>query len=389
MPKNNIDKMLRNFMLSRLYSIFGLFLVVITLILTYCLKLSAGEDIIVPKSFTQFTSKNLEGFLKPAFTTLEQSLNSSFFTFANFEEHWSFAIDISAMGMFIPDAQKAYDAELPQYYDQYDYIKTSENQNGALKTNFGLRTSQPSIYGGTSTPVFAAPRSHYSSHLYTMPNGETISLADTLMFKTISFVEGNQISFMSGLPAIQLIFGMPTYSEVRFRCFFLPVQGETLSYLGIIASQRIDNWFDWFKNDPLTGLAVNFSYHNISRTKSININSWSAGAHFSKGWESGLTAFCGFQYEDMRGSLTLTRTAIMPGEQIDNPYPEIRFNEPLNINIGTFTNYRLLGGLSYRYSFLEIHADAAIASQPILTAGVTFWIAQFGKEKNTNNKNVK
>lgn len=376
-------------MLNLFFSIITGFICLCPFVLIFINKISASEDIIVSKSFTQFTSKNLEGFLKPGFTTLEQSFNSNMFTLANYKGQWSFGIDISAIGTLIPDAQKVYDAELPQYYDQYDYIRTSENRNGTLKTNIGLKTKQPTIYGGTSIPLFAAPRSHYTSHIYRMPNGETISLPDTLMFKTISFVEGNQISFMAGLPALQLIIGLPTHSELRFRCFFYPVQDETLSYFGIIASQRIDHWFDWFKNDQLMGLALNFSYHNINRTHAININSWSVGTHFSKGWDNGLTGYCGFQYEDMRGSLTLTRSTTKPGEQIDSPYPEIRFNESLHVNTDTFTNFRLLAGLSYRYGFIEIHTDAGIASQPILTAGVTFWIAQFGNNDKTIKKTVR
>lgn len=343
-----------------------------------------GKDLEVPKTFTQFTSQNLQGFLKPAFTTIEQSLNSNLYTTANYQPQWTVGLDICGMGMIIPSSQKTYTAELPSLFGDNSVAETAELRGGQIRQNFGTQSEQPTIYGGHSTPVFVAPKNHYGSHEYVYDNlGNFTSIDDTIMLKSLAFVEGNNIGMMSGIPAVQLILGIPTQTELRFRFFYYPIEGENLTYFTVIANQRIDHWFNLFEDDPLMAIALNGAYHSIKRGSGIDITSWSAGAHFSKGWKSGLAAYGGIQYEEMTGSVELQRKDYTAGEQLDSPYPEIRFGKPIKVDIESFTNFRALAGMSYKAGAVELHADAAWASQPTITFGITFWFVRAGKDETT------
>jgi hypothetical protein len=367
--------MKKTLLIKRLFHIFLLSCVC----LSYSEKAFAEKDIVVTNEFKQFTSYNLQQYLKPFFTSLGQSLNSNLYTRANYQEQWNFAFDICGMGMFIPDAQKTYDAELPEQFDDYEYAEISELRDGVIRKNFGTKSQQPTIYGGDATAVFAAAKVHNSSHSY-MVNGVEYIIPDTTMLKTVAFVEGEGINFMSGLPVAQLIVGTPTQTEIRLRYLFAPIKGENLNYFGIILNQRIDHWFHWFDNDPYVGVAVNLGFHNMHRSNGIDITSFNVGAHISKGWNNGFTVYGGLQYEDLSGEISLAREALEPGEQIDSPYKEIRFAQPIKVNIETFTHFRFTAGISYKLSFLEFHADASIASQPLLSAGLSFWLAEIGKD---------
>lgn len=336
--------------------------------------LLADDYLEVTKDFTQFNSKNFEGFLKPLFTTIEQSFNSNSYCRSVYQEKWAFGIDLSVLGTFIPDAQKSFDAVLPDSYGDYSKVVVSESRNGTIRTNFGLKTSQPTVYGGIATPVFANAINHDGKTVF-MRNGVEYIVDDTALYKSIGFVEGQGISFMSGLPALQLALDMPWRSELRFRFIFAPVKNKLLSYLGFLYNQQFNHWFNWFKDDPLMGLAFNAAYHTLSRDPGISMQSWAFGVNFSKGWDNGLTLYSGLQYEDITGEIEVRKTALDPGETIESPYPEIRFAEPIKINVETFTNFRFTGGISYRYSIFELHGDFAIASQPSLNAGVTFWLS--------------
>ncbi len=337
-------------------------------------NLRADDYLEVTKDFTQFNSTNFEGFLKPLFTTIEQSFNSNSYCRSVYQEKWAFGIDLSVLGTFIPDAQKSFDAVLPNSYSDYSKVVVSESRNGSVRTNFGLKTSQPTVYGGIATPIFANAVKHDGKTILTH-NGTQYVVDDTTLYQSIGFVEGQGISFMSGLPALQLALDMPWRSEFRFRFIFAPVKNKLLSYLGFMYNQQFNHWFGWFKDDPLMGLAFNASYHTLSRDPGISMQSWAFGINFSKGWDNGLTLFSGLQYEDMTGELEVHKSALNQGEMIDSPYPEIRFADPIKIKVETFTNFRFTGGISYRYSIFELHGDFAIASQPSLGAGVTFWLS--------------
>jgi hypothetical protein len=331
----------------------------------------AGEELEISKDFTLFTSDNLQGYLKPLFTTVEESFHSNLYSSARYADYWTISLDLSVPGMFIPNSQKTYDAELPDLYGTEEVVRTVEYRNGVKIYNVSGMSEQPTIYGGFSSPVYASPQNHrYPDSTY----------------KSVAFVEGNDISFMPGLPILQLVTGFPWRGQLRFRFLTIPVQEQSMTYLGFMYNQQLDHFFDLFKNDTTIALALNFSYHMMNRTEGISVNSMAIGAHFSKHFNDGFHAYAGLQYENMSGEFEAIRSNYNPTDNVNSPYPEVRNGDPLKFDIETFTNFRVLGGLSYRTGFLEIHGDAGWASQPVLNIGVTFWIASFGKKEREYEK---
>lgn len=346
--------------------LFFFFLIVLSVCYT-----SNSKQIEITKDFTMFTSKNLAGYLKPLFTTVEESFNSNMYTRAIYGEHWTIGLDISAMGMLIPSSQKKYDAELPDMYGNTQVVQTAELTNnssigGLIKNNSG-RSVQPTIYGGESFATYSAP--------------QTGKYPDTL-YKSLAHAEGNDISLMSGIPIIQLVFGAPTRTQLRFRLWGAPIQDETLWYVGFIVNQQVDHWFKLFKEEDDMGLSLNLAYHNVSRD-GIGINSWAVGAHFSKTWENWFTAYGGLQYEDMSGTFEATKIKddVSHKETVDSPYPEIRNIEPIKFDIETFSSFRICAGASARWKGVEFHLDGGYVSQPYMSIGVTFYIAEIGKKE--------
>lgn len=329
------------------------------------LPANAAKEISIDREFSLFTSKNMEGYLKPLFTTLSESMNSNLFTTALYDTTWTIALDVSVMGMLIPDGQKSYIAERPDKFGDTNVCRTSEIRNGELLRDYLGPNKQPTIYGGASTAIFSQPVNMWAPDSF---------------YKSVAYVEGNNISFMTGVPNLQLIFGFPTGTQFRTKFFFAPVQDETLIYYSLMLNQRLDHFFEVFDPQDKMGFAVNLAYHKLFRDSGIDINSWSAGVHFSKEWLEGLSTYIGFQFEDMNGKFKAIKDTVGATEGVvDSPYEEVRNNEPLEFNIGTFSNYRLLAGVSYRYSIIELHADAAWLTQPAFNIGITFWFGEFGK----------
>ncbi len=329
------------------------------------LPANAAKEISIDREFSLFTSKNMEGYLKPLFTTLSESMNSNLFTTALYDTTWTIALDVSVMGMLIPDAQKSYIAERPDKFGDTNVCRTSEIRNGELLRDYLGPNKQPTIYGGASTAIFSQPVNMWAPDSF---------------YKSVAYVEGNNISFMTGVPNLQLIFGFPTGTQFRTKFFFAPVQDETLIYYSLMLNQRLDHFFEVFDPQDKMAFAVNLAYHKLFRDSGIDINSWSAGVHFSKEWLEGLSTYLGFQYEDMNGKFKAIKDTSGASEGIvDSPYEEVRNNEPLEFNIGTFSNYRLLAGVSYKYGVVELHADAAWLTQPAFNIGITFWLGEFGK----------
>lgn len=348
-------------------------------------ELQASKDLEISKDFTLFTSKNLQGYTKPLFTSIEESFNSHIFTKAQYADHWSIALDISVNGMIIPDAHKTYDAELPVGYGDEAYtVDNASLKGGNLIRQIGGTFKQPTLYGGTSYGIFSAPQQP-TRETY---NYEGSSFPDST-FKSVAFAEGNNMSFMSGVPAFQLVAGFPSRTQLRLRFWGAPVQDEFMSYFGILVNQQVDHFFDLFGDDSTLGLAMNFAYHNMSRDRGLSIDSWSIGAHISKTWDNGFTVYGGMQYEDMTGTFEAIRTEYNEDDVVDSPYPEVRIGPPfapLKFDIETFNNFRITGGLSYMAGPVEIHADAAYAQQPVLAFGVTFWIASWGEKVRKQEK---
>lgn len=347
--------------------------------------LKAGEPITISKDFTLFTTQNLKGYTQPLVTSIEQSINSNMYTSASYEERYYFGLDLSVMGMFIPNSQKTFNAERPDKFGDVSVVRTAEIRDGIVLLNYTKDNYQPTIYGGKSTPIFAVPQNSFEPDSF---------------YKTATFVEGNNISFMAGLPTLQLIAGFPTRTELRLRFLALPVQDEMLWYWGAIVNQQFDHWFKIFPEEYKMALALNGAYHSMSRNPGLSISSWAAGVHWSKLWDfekSGqITGYFGFQLENLTGTFEAVKdTSGMSTDIIDSPYLEVR--EPVNyakqqgwyddqgkpqpklaFDLENQNKFRLVLGFSYKYSFLELHGDFAYANQPMLTAGITFWLGGFG-----------
>jgi len=323
---------------------------------------NAGEPISFTKEFNLFTSQQAQGFFKPLFTTIEQSLNSNLHTIAIYEDKWSIGIDISTQGMIIPGSQKTYDAQLPELYGNTAECENAELRNGVLYRNVSGYSKQPTVYGGKSTPIFSAPQydTHPSKHL-----------------KSNAYAEGMDISFMPGVPVLQLVFGFPTRTELRFRFLTFPVQGESLNYFGFILNQRFDHFFDIFGEDTTMGLAANITFHTGNRNPGIDMYSFAAGLHWSKYFEDILSVYAALQYENMGGEFQAERKDFVESDFIESPYQEVRNGSDIIFDLESFTSFRIYGGISKRFSFLELNMNLGYASQPFISGGLTFWIADW------------
>lgn len=327
--------------------------------------LFAANELEIGREFGLFTSKNLSGYLKPFLTTFNQSLNSNLYTVANYNNGWSFGIDISASEMFIPESQKSFEAELPKAFGNTNIVLTAQRKNNEIILNTKGTVTEPTIYGGISSPVFASPQNSY--------------LPDSLN-KTVAFAEGNNINFISGLPAIQLFVGLPTRTQLRFRFLSFPLLNVPTTYFTIGLTQNISRTFGIFDYNSPYSLGANLVYHRISRNPSIDISSYALGLVFSGNSDFGLGFYSGVQYEGITGNITAVRKNTGTEEFVNNPYDEVRNGDPLKITMDTYTNLKLLLGFSYRIGIVEVHLDGALASQPTIAGGVSFWLYDSGEQ---------
>lgn len=324
--------------------------------------LNAENELELSREFKLITSENAAGYLKPFFTTISESWHSNMFTSAKYYEDWSFAVDLSITGMIIPNSHLNYDAKLPEYFGNTSVVDNADLRGKVLRRNISGYVLEPTIYGGASYPVFAAPQNH--------------KLPDSSQ-TTVAFIEGQEVGFMPGLPNLQFILGIPTMTELRFRYLYIPISDAALNYFMIGANQNIDRLFKLFKEDDGYSLAIHGAYHSMSRNPGIEVSGINFGAHFSKTTESGLTFYAGTQFESFSGSVKgIRKKDSLVDKYIDSPYEEIRSSLPFNMAIETFNNFRLTGGLSYKIGALELHGDITYAAQPILSAGFTYWIME-------------
>lgn len=319
-----------------------------------------SKEIELNKDFSLFTSKNAAQYIKPLTTTLHESFNSGLFTKALYNSGFHLGLDISVMGMYIPNSQLQYSAELPDDYDKVYFTKTADLRDNIIRENVPRNVIQPTIYGGTASPVFSVPR-----NLDQRPD----SLA-----KTVAFAEGNNINFMSGLPVIQLVVGFPTMTQLRARLLMVPNDDFPLMYYGFAVNQQIDKMFGLFGDDDSTGLALHAAYSMLSVGDGIKMNSLALGLHFGKQWDNGFGWYMGAQYETLGGSFTAKRKKA-DGEYtiVNSPYKEVRDGKDLKFDFESDHSFRFLGGMTYTLKALEFHFDAAYAAQPVLTFGITFW----------------
>ncbi|MBM2814619.1 MAG: hypothetical protein HW421_1381 [Ignavibacteria bacterium] len=292
---------------------------------------TAFADIELGSEFNSINAKYASGYFKPLFTSIGQSFNTNLFTTAKYKKEWSFGIDFSVQAMMIPSSQLTFNAPVPDtMLNKTTYIYTGSGTN---TSNNRTTITQPTIYGGKATPLFSAST-------------------------TETFVEGFNISNISGIPNIQFILGIPTQTEIRFR----GAGFGDLFFLGFNINQQIDQFFKIFGKDEIQAIAVNLAYHSISYSKAFDMSSLCFGARYSRELVEGLNVYGGVLYETLSGKFEATY------KNPDDP----NFKK-FKIDIETFSNIRLLLGLTYRISFFEAHFDAAYASQPTIAGGISFW----------------
>jgi hypothetical protein len=302
----------------------------------------------------------LSGYLKPLFTTLQQGFNSDLYTHINFNKEWWIGIDLSANAMMIPNSQKTFEANVPVRF---------QNKNTAMKPgdvtdyiNTRTTSSQPTLYGGKSTPIFS-PDDRLNA---------TGDITDTL--HAFTYLEGFNLDNMSGAPNFQVIFGLPTQTEIRFKV--IPV--ADLMLYGFNVNQRLDEYFDLFgKSNENHALGIHLGYNSVSfkydnlstgfqkTVVDFSLATFCAGINYSYKIVNNLNAYTSLQYESIDG----TFKALF---QDKNSAPIER-----EITVDSYTNYRFTAGMTYRLSFIELHGDVGYASQPTFTAGLTFWFSHW------------
>lgn len=369
------------------------FIIGITIIssLSFTSKAEFNKDGVleVPGDFNLFTSINLQGYTKPLFTTIGQGAQSNLFTVASYDESYSIGIDLSLSSTLIPGSQQVYNAVLPAAFGDTNRMDNAVYLNGKIVRNIGGTVEQPTIYGGASNAIYVvAP----------VQGGDP---ADSI-YKTIAFNEGNNINTMASLPAFQLVFGLPTRTELRFRYLGAPVDDQMYNHLAISANQQLDHWMNIFDEKDNMALALNASYQFMTLAETIDMNSWAVGLHFSKGFGDGFSLYGGLQVEDLSGTFYMVRkngynadfyledgttlknmSAIPQEQQLNymahvaarsdvetNPYEEVRLLKPLSFDIESFTSWRFTVGAAYEYGIMELHLDMGYASQMFLNGGL-------------------
>lgn len=322
--------------------------------------LQAGKEIEISREFTLLTSQHAQGYLKPLFTTLGESFNSGLFTKADYKKTFSLGLDITIMGMYIPTSQKTYDAELPDLYGNTNHVLNAISKDGKIIENVRGTWQQPTIYGGRSQAIFAAPQNNFPPDSF---------------YRSVAFIEGNNINFMSGLPVVQAFLGLPTRTQFRARYFSVPLDGSNFTYYTIVVNQNIDKLFKIFSNKN-NSLALHFAYHSMKRLPGFEITSFAVGTHYSYEFAEDFYATAAFQYEDLKGKFRAIKKQSEEIELINSPYREIREALPFNFNIESFTKFRIGGGISYKLGALELNAAAYYASQPVLSTGLTLYLLE-------------
>ncbi|MGE5479889.1 MAG: DUF6588 family protein [Chloroflexota bacterium] len=319
----------------------------------------AGKDLTISREFKLITSANASNYLKPIFTTIEESWNSNLYSRANYNATWSFGFDMAAGQAYAPKSQQEYYAELPDLYGYTDYTENASLCDGLITRNHKRYIAQPTLFGGRSTPVFAAPQNHFPPDSF---------------YKSIAFVEGNNISTLPTIPSVGFFMGLPTRTQLRFRFLAAPIDGQNLTYYSVALNQNLDKAFGLWKSERWSA-AANLAYHRLERGSSIKVNSYSAGLHFSRNWNSGFSAIMGFQFEGMNGRLLAMRdTGGLNKEIISSPYEEIRREDPFKLNIASSNPFQVVGGFTYKVGILELSARAAYAVQPYASASVGLWL---------------
>lgn len=345
-----------------------LFFSAVILLIILSIKLKA-QDTKVDDIFEGYSSEYVGGYLKPVFTSIHQGLNSNFYTNNNYKKgEWRFGLDISGNAMMVPESQKTFTTAIPS---EWTNSKISYLDGSGNTVYTGEKTiEQPTFYGSTSNPLFS-----------------TDTLGNSSIVKT--YLEGINLSNVSSLPNLQFVIGLPTQTEVRLRGF----GGEGAMYYGIIINQRVDEMLDLFGMDKKHSLGVNFAfqgasfeYDDINTTRNLEIamdmNTIAFGLNYGYNITKNFNLYSGVQFETLSGNLDAIY--LDKSDLSNNTLPHV-----INADITSYTNFRALVGLSYKLSFAEFHIDGIYASQPMLTAGITFHFGSWGLEEETKTEEPK
>lgn len=324
-----------------------------------------SNDLEITREFTLITSDNATGYLKPLFTTIGEGLNTSLYNTAYHSNGWSFGFNLSLVGMLIPDSHKNYDAKLPDLYGNPVRVKTAGMHDGRLIENFKGTIQQPTIYGGNSYSIFASPQGAFPPDSF---------------YKSVGFLEGNNIGMMPGLPILQMYIGLPTRSELRFRFLTLPVQDSPLTYFTIGANQNIDKEFGLQEPDNPLSYGLTAAFHSISRPQGISISSFAFGVNASNKFSDEFQVYGGLQFETFSGNIELIRTDFNPNDVVNSPFSEIRNGENLKIDVQSYNFFRLTAGASYDLPIIRLHGDISWAAQPVFNFGVSLKIFEHKEE---------
>lgn len=326
------------------------------------LLLISQNQLEIGKEFGLFTSNNLSGYIKPLTTSLSQSMNSGLFTTMNYSNGWSFGLNFTISTMFIPESQKEYEADLPNQYGNQNVVITAYTKDGKITMNQAGKITQPTIYGGISTPVFAAPQNPFAPDSF---------------YKSVAYVEGNNMSMIAGLPALQLFVGFPTQTQLRTRFITFSIDQTPFTYFSLILNQKLSEHMGLFEQNSPFSLGLGLSYHSMKRDPGIDVSGYSAAINFSGNYESGFGFYAALQYEDLLGNITALRKTSTNDEFVNNPFEEVRNGSPLKIDIATFSNLKFIAGANYRYGIAELNVDFALASQPMISGGLSLYFMDY------------
>lgn len=306
----------------------------------------------IPAEFSHIDSKNAPLYLKPLITTIHQSLTSSLFTEAHYQDDFSLGFDISVAAMKIPESAKNYTSSIPDIYVN----NTTEYQT---LTGTGIHNpvtiQQPTIYGGTSTPLFVVGQNKTA--------------------KSLASLDGKNIDAIFGLPIIQLSLNLPIYSQGKFCAAYYNQGDVSLSFLRVGYNQRIDKLIKGLLHDQTMAIALHGSFNEIKMAfgDSIqsNFSSLAIGIHASKKINKSFMIYAGFQWEDIQGGFDGARKKM--NGQIDSPYPEVRNNEHLQFNFMSDNSYKMIVGLKAKYGIIDMFTDISLASQTMINSGFSVY----------------
>lgn len=333
------------------------------LVMGFSCYFSLAKEIVISRNFVLFTSRNLENYLKPLFTTFEQSLNSNLFG-TNFpDKKWLVSLNIAFPTMIIPNAQKKFNAEVPDgYLFDDNKVLVAQLRDGKLICYVYQPNLQPTIFGGSSTPIFSSPQTH--------------SYPDSI-YKSVAYPEGISVDLVPGMPVLQCVIAIPSLSEVRFRFLTFPFQGESLIYYTLVFQQRVDKLFGLFQFDKAKAINFFVAFHSLYRQTSLNLTSYSFGFNIMQKFGNKFLGYLSLQYENLNGHFTaLKDTTGIYEDVVNSPFPELRQARPIEINISSFTKFQFKSGLTWYLSIFNLNLELSFASQPMFSVGFSINLFQ-------------